>query len=145
MLKKAISKIKNMFSLEDEEEEYEEAVPEESYRPKREASRPSLISLPNYRNKQEIMILEPSSYAETMQIADYIKQKKILILNLNKTDKDLAHHIISFLQGACYVQDGHIENIAEQIFLFTPCNIDIVSSHKDIKVKENLPFMGNKV
>lgn len=135
MIKKAIAKLKSIFDLEEEEEQYEEVPSEEYYKPKKESSRPSLINLSSHRNKQDILILEPVSYAETMQIADYIKHKKILIINLNKADKDLAHHIMAFLQGACYVQDGHMENIADNIFLFTPANIDIISETQHPKTK----------
>jgi cell division inhibitor SepF len=142
MIKKAIAKIKSMFDLEDEEEQFEEVPVDDYYKPKKENSRPSLINLSSHRNKQEIMILEPVSYAETMQIADYIKHKKILIINLNKADKELAHHIMAFLQGACYVQDGHMENIAENIFLFTPSSIEIVLEAKRPKIKETHQFVN---
>jgi len=115
-----MDKFKNMFSIDDEEEStgesgslLEEEVPK----------RPTLIPISS--RKAEILILFPASRQEAEQAADQIKKKRILILNLERADYALAREIIDFLRGVSFGHEGHMENIAENIFLFTPHNIGI--------------------
>src|ERR1700746_731240 len=47
----------------------------------------------------QIVLLEPSSFGEARDVAEALKQQKPIIVNVRKTDKDLAKRIIDFLSG----------------------------------------------
>jgi cell division inhibitor SepF len=75
--------------------------------------------------KQEIVVFQPGSFNEAQQVAEHIKAHKTVIINMKKTDKDLARRIIDFLSGINYAVDGHVQKIADNIFLFAPAHVDV--------------------
>lgn len=75
--------------------------------------------------KQEIVVFQPGTFNEAQQVAEHIKARKIVIINMKRTDKDLAKRIIDFLSGINYAVDGHVQKIADNIFLFAPVHIEV--------------------
>jgi len=128
-----IDKFKNMFSMEEEEEDTT-TTSDSSFLDDDSPRRPNLIPISS--RKTEILVLYPTSYQEALQAADQIKKKRILILNLERADYSLTSKIIEFLRGVTFGHEGHMENIAENIFLFTPHNIGIrCAGKKDPKAR----------
>lgn len=87
--------------------------------------RSNLVSLPTAR-KQEIVVLEPASFADAREIAESLKVKKCILLNMRKTDKELARRIVDFLSGISYAMEGNSQKVADNIFLFVPGHMEIV-------------------
>jgi cell division inhibitor SepF len=93
--------------------------------------RGNLVSLPAPR-KQEIVVLEPASFADAREIAEALKVKKCILLNMRKTDKELARRIVDFLSGISYAMEGNSQKVADNIFLFVPGHMEIViADHQD--------------
>lgn len=93
--------------------------------------RSNLVSLPTAR-KQEIVVLEPASFADAREIAESLKVKKCILLNMRKTDKELARRIVDFLSGISYAMEGNSQKVADNIFLFVPGHMEIViADHQD--------------
>lgn len=93
--------------------------------------RNNLVSLPTAR-KQEIVVLEPASFADAREIAESLKVKKCILLNMRKTDKELARRIVDFLSGISYAMEGNSQKVADNIFLFVPGHMEIViADHQD--------------
>jgi len=133
-----IERIKGLFSMEDDDYQYLEGNGDEEA-----PRRPTLIPISS--RKTEILILQPSSYQDALQAAEHLKRKRILVLNLEKTDYNLTGKIIEFLRGVNYSQEGHMENVTDNIFLFTPNNIGIKNAGR--KESRNLfakPEGGSK-
>ena len=87
--------------------------------------RNNLVSLPTPK-KQEIVVLEPASFADAREIAESLKVKKCILLNMRKTDKELARRIVDFLSGISYAMEGNSQKVADNIFLFVPGHMEIV-------------------
>lgn len=85
-----------------------------------------LASVPATTRKQEIVVLEPASFADAREIAETLKLKKCILLNMRKTDKELARRIVDFLSGISYAIEGQSQKVADQIYLFTPGHFDII-------------------
>ncbi len=87
-----------------------------------------LVGLPTAatQKKQEIVVLEPASFADARDIAETLKLKKCILLNMRKTDKELARRIVDFLSGISYAIEGQSQKVADQIYLFTPGHFDII-------------------
>lgn len=93
--------------------------------------RSNLVSLPQPK-KQEIVVLEPASFADAREIAEALRVKKCILLNMRKTDKELARRIVDFLSGISYAMEGNSQKVADNIFLFVPGHMEIViADHQD--------------
>ncbi|MBS2033508.1 cell division protein SepF [bacterium] len=102
----------------------------------RGGQRPNLVGLPSPR-KQEIVVLEPASFADAREIAESLKVKKCILLNMRKTDKELARRIVDFLSGISYAMEGNSQKVADNIFLFVPGHMEIViADHQDHSPKQ---------
>ena len=72
-----------------------------------------------------MMLLEPRAYSESQQIADYLKNRTQVIVNMKRVTPDQAKRIIDFLSGTIYAIGGHLEKLGGGIFLATPKNVNI--------------------
>ena len=84
----------------------------------------------------KMILLEPRAFSESTQIADHLKKRNTVVINLRRVTSDQAKRIIDFVSGAVYALKGHIEKIGSGIFLCTPNNVNIqgkITSEKEVK------------
>ena len=93
----------------------------------------------------KMMLLEPRAYSESQQIADYLKNRSAVVVNLKRVTPDQAKRIVDFLYGTIYAINGDIQQLGGGIFLCTPNNVTVdgkisedqnQSSEKNIKGKK---------
>lgn len=92
----------------------------------------SIIGLPTGKGT-DVIVCDPLIFDDVQQIADYLKGRQLVIVNLQNVDGDLARRIVDFVSGVIYAIDGHFQKIKEDIFIFTPKNTNIVSTKKESK------------
>ena len=80
-----------------------------------------------------MMLLEPRAYSESQQIADYLKKRSAVVVNLKRVTPDQAKRIIDFLSGTIYAINGNLEKLGGGIFLATPNNVNIEGKMTDEK------------
>ncbi len=73
----------------------------------------------------KMILLEPRAFSEAQQIADYIRSRNTVVVNLKRVTPEQAKRIIDFLSGTIYAVSGNIQKIGGGIFLCTPNNINI--------------------
>ena len=73
----------------------------------------------------KMILLEPRAYSESQQIADHLKNRNTVVVNLKRVTSDQAKRIVDFLSGTIYAIGGEIQKIGGGIFLCTPRNINI--------------------
>ncbi len=73
----------------------------------------------------KMILLEPRAYSESQQIADHLKNRNSVVVNLKRVTTDQAKRIIDFLSGCVYSIGGKMENIGIGIYLCTPKNVNI--------------------
>ena len=73
----------------------------------------------------KMMLLEPRAYSESQQIADYLKNRSAVVVNLKRVTSDQAKRIVDFLSGTIYAIGGDLQKIGGGIFLCTPNNINV--------------------
>lgn len=73
----------------------------------------------------KMILLEPRAYSEAQQIADYLKSRNTVVVNLKRVTSDQAKRIIDFLSGTIYAIGGDLQKVGGGIFLCTPNNINI--------------------
>lgn len=75
--------------------------------------------------KGKMILLEPRAYSESQQIADHLKMRNTVIVNLKRVTSDQAKRIVDFLAGTIYAIGGDLQKIGSGIFICTPNNINI--------------------
>lgn len=73
----------------------------------------------------KMILLEPRAYSEAQQIADHLKKRNTVVVNLKRVTSDQAKRIIDFLGGTIYAINGKIQKIGGGIFLCAPNNVSV--------------------
>ncbi|MBR5518534.1 MAG: cell division protein SepF [Clostridia bacterium] len=124
-------KMTNFFTGSDDEAENEEYFENEK---KEEADFPvkkgKVVNI-NTTTQLKVVVVTPESFDEARDIAEHLKQKKPVVINLEGVEKDIARRIVDFLSGAVYSLDGNIQKISTGIFLIAPYNVGIMGDFKD--------------
>lgn len=66
------------------------------------------------------VVMSPSSFNDAPEMADVFKEGKPLILNMEGMNRELSRRLVDFCSGFCYVLEGKMERINDQVFLLTP-------------------------
>ena len=88
--------------------------------------------------EQVVVIYYPKNINDAALAGDGLKEKKILIVNLENVNKEDAQRIADFLSGAAYNANGSIEKISSDIFVVAPENISISGEFKEELFKKGL-------
>ena len=76
--------------------------------------------------RTRLMLMSPSDFDEAAEIADNLKDRRAVLMNVEKTDSETARRLIDFLSGVVYALGGKIMRISAQAYVLTPTNIDLV-------------------
>ena len=134
---------KIIHPYDDEDDDYEEDVGRDSeptyFEPReprepRESSRRKEVSAEERRNKVvnihattqlKVVLVKPERFENASEIADHLKEKRTVVLNLESTNKDIARRLIDFLSGVAYAGEGKIKKVAANTYIITPYHVDI--------------------
>ncbi len=76
--------------------------------------------------QMQVVLAKPERFDTVSEIADHLRNKHAVVLNLEGTSKDVARRLVDFLSGCAYALDGKMKRIAVSTYLVTPYNVDIV-------------------
>ena len=76
--------------------------------------------------QMQVVLAKPERFDTVSEIADHLREKHAVVLNLEATDKAVARRLVDFLSGCAYALDGKMKKIAVSTYLVTPLNVDIV-------------------
>lgn len=88
----------------------------------------------------QVVLVKPERYENASEIADHLRDKRTVVLNLEKTEKDVARRLLDFLSGVAYAQEGKIKKVALQTYIVTPYNVDIMGDLIDELENNGLYF-----
>ena len=117
---------------EEEDEEFEDL--EEPARSSRDAFEDRRVKVDDRRNKVvnihattqlKVVLVKPERFENASEIADHLKDKRTVVLNLESTNKDIARRLIDFLSGVAYAGEGKIKKVAANTYIITPYHVDI--------------------
>ena len=114
----ALSKLKNLFK---DDEDTEVIGTEDEYYAVSEAD--ALKEADKVGNK--MILLEPRSFSEAQAIADNLKTRNSVVVNLKRVTSAQAKRIIDFLSGCIYAIGGNMQKIGVGIYLCTPKNVNV--------------------
>lgn len=107
--------IKKIFESDDEEETKLTGTEEEYYNESQETE----------STNNKMILLEPRAYSESQQIADHLKNRNSVVVNLKRVTSDQAKRIIDFLSGCIYAIGGTMQKIGVGIYLCAPKNVNV--------------------
>ncbi|WP_079508361.1 cell division protein SepF [Mesobacillus jeotgali] len=131
------SKIKTFFFLEDEYDYNDEEMLEEETEPFKPSKQPvqqkqNVVSLQSVQKASKVILMEPRMYAEAQEIADHLKNRRAVVVNLQRIEQDQARRIVDFLSGTVYAISGDIQRIGMNIFLCTPDNVEVTGNISEL-------------
>ncbi|MEE1043693.1 MAG: cell division protein SepF [Clostridia bacterium] len=126
-----IDKMTNFFAGTDDELENEEYFESEKKEETDFSVKKGKVVNINTTTQLKVVVVTPESFDEARDIAEHLKQKKPVVINLEGVEKDIARRIVDFLSGAVYSLDGNIQKISTGIFLIAPYNVGIMGDFKD--------------
>ena len=117
---------------EDEDDDYEEfeELPRrdrdafEDRRPKVDDRRGKVVNI-HATTQLKVVLVKPERFENASEIADQLKDKRTVVLNLESTNKDIARRLIDFLSGVTYAGEGKIKKVAANTYIITPYSVDI--------------------
>ncbi len=120
---KFIDKVLVFLGLAEEEDDDKDMVSRREPQPQT-SRRGKIVSLHTGKNLK-VIVTEPKQFEDAQAIADNLKNKSPVVINLEQTDLETAKRIIDFVSGATFAINGNYQKISSQIFIFSPPNIDI--------------------
>lgn len=92
-----------------------------------------VLEHPNAQPNSEVMVIEPRTFNEAMEIVDFLRGRKSVLLNLHLLDNETSQRIVDFLSGATHAIDGHQQRIGDGVFLFAPSTVVISAESNSSK------------
>ena len=149
---KIMNKFWEMIGVNDNEDEdvygYDETEAATTYPEEKEQTTPTtskknkVVGMPGMQQVR-VVISQPSTFEQSEEICEHLKEKKSVIMNLEYVNKDVARRIIDFVGGAAYALDGNMQKISNSIFLVAPFNYEITNEvmKEDIKNKLSVSWI----
>ena len=88
----------------------------------------------------QVVLVKPEKFEDASAIADHLREKRTVVLNLESTNKEIARRVLDFLAGAAYVNEGKIKKVAISTYIITPYNVDILGDLIDELENNGLYF-----
>ena len=85
----------------------------------------------------KMILIEPRAFSESQQIANYLKNRNSVVVNLKRVTSEQAKRIIDFLSGVIYAIGGSMQKIGVGIYLCAPKNICVDGEISEEKGKDN--------
>ena len=88
----------------------------------------------------QVVLVKPERFENASEIADHLREKRTVVLNLEQTDKNIARRINDLLSGVVYANEGTIKKVALSTYIITPYNVEILGDLIDELENNGLYF-----
>lgn len=104
-----------------------------------------VVPMSGVNQSVRMVISQPTTFEQSEEICNLLKEKKSVIVNLEYVNKDVARRIVDFISGGVFALDGHIQKISNSIFLIAPTNYEITNemAREEIKSKLSVSWLKN--
>jgi cell division inhibitor SepF len=92
----------------------------------------NVVHLQSVHHNTKVIVEEPAAFDESQEIADHLKKRRAVVVNLHRLQIDEAHRVVDFLSGTVYAIGGEIQKIGGDIFLCTPDNVSVQGTVSDL-------------
>ena len=81
--------------------------------------------------QMQVVLMKPERFETAAEIADHLRSKRAVLLNLEATPKDVVRRLVDFLSGVAYAMDGKVKKVAASIYILTPPNVNLMGDLMD--------------
>ncbi|MBE6738964.1 MAG: cell division protein SepF [Ruminococcaceae bacterium] len=123
--------VKNIMNVSDDDYDEEVVAEEEEVeQPKKETAKKEARSSRSKtvafsQGNMQLVLVKPERFEDVTAIADHYCAKKTIVLNLEKSDRDLSRRILDFLSGVAYAKNGTLKKAAHNTFVIAPSDVDV--------------------
>ena len=116
------AKVRTWFSIPDEDED--EFYPDEV------SAKRNVVPLSDASRRAggSVAVFAPRSFADVTEIADALRARQVVIVNVQGADRNLLQRVVDFTSGVAYTIDGRIQKLAEAIYLVVPAGVSVNST-----------------
>ena len=122
----AINNVSSSYESHSYDRSYSRAPEESTVSQHHEGLRDNKVVSINTTSKLAVVLVKPDRFEQAAEIADHLKDKRTVVLNLEQTNKDIARRLVDFLSGVAYANEGKIKKVANSTYIITPYNVDIM-------------------
>ena len=94
----------------------------------------------NATTQLQVVLVKPERFENASEIADHLREKRTVVLNLESTNKEIARRLLDFLSGVAYANEGKIKKVAISTYIITPYNVDLLGDLIDELENNGLYF-----
>lgn len=120
---------KSAFAHDDPMAESERPAP--SYAPKSDSRVTDKVVNLNGGSQLKVVVVAPKQFEAAAEIAEHLRDRRAVLMNLEQTDGTIARRLIDFLSGVAFAQDGKIRRVASATYIITPFNVDLMGDQLD--------------
>lgn len=126
-----MEKVKDFIGITDLEEDYEEEDvvsdgSESSRNERMEAyTRKNNVIKVHSNTDMKVFICEPEKYEDCTKAVDEIRNRKIVVLNIEGMELEEQKQVFEFIKGAVYALEASIQKVSNGIFVLAPNNVQI--------------------
>ena len=85
--------------------------------------------------KQEVILFRPVNFNDASKVADDLRGRKVVVVNLENVDKAMARRVVDFLSGCAYSIDGSVKKIAQSAYLFCPSHLVVTGDLESLQAE----------
>lgn len=85
----------------------------------------NVIEHPRITPQSEVIVIEPRSFDEALDIVEELRCRRSVVLNLQYLDQEQSQRVVDFLSGATHAIDGHQQRVGQGVFIFAPSNFTL--------------------
>lgn len=108
------------------EERREERKAEERRKERKAEERRNKVVNIHATTQLKVVLVKPERFENASEIADHLREKRTVVLNLESTNKDIARRLVDFLSGVAYAGEGKIKKVSANTYIITPYSVDIM-------------------
>ena len=142
------------YEDEEEDDDFEELDPpparsqrasrsdrmDSTYAPEPDNRRSNKVVNIHTTTQLQVVLVKPDRFENAAEIADHLREKRTVVLNLEQTNKEIARRLLDFLSGVAYANEGKIKKVAISTYIITPYNVDILGDLIDELENNGLYF-----
>ena len=142
--KNFLHKLGSIFAIHEDEDDTEEFYEEEAAQPRRNVV---AFSARDRRSTMgEVSLFAPRTFSDVTEIADALRSRQVVIINLQGVDRGLLQRVVDFTSGVAYTLDGKIQKLADAMYLVVPPGTPVNSTgiRESLGVDPSFDFMTNR-
>lgn len=112
---------------EKKEEMYEDDYNDSTYHDKGTKTSPKVTQIRSVKKptSAEVCVIKPNTVEDAREITETLLNNRIVVLNVEGLDVEVAQRIIDFTSGSCFAINGKLQKISNYIFIIAPSTVDL--------------------